>query len=117
MAESQGGIDRHAIPLADANVVREYVADLRGFLENPGIVERKAFLKSFVEGIEVESSQVTVHYTIPVWPDNQAPASEAVGVLPFVHHGPPFFFFRLVVTHSANSLFSGFVKRLGVNTW
>ena len=88
-AESIGALEQHAIPMADANVVREYVADLRRVLENSGMVERKAFLKSFVEGIEVESSEVTVHYSIPVSPDNQDPTSEAVGVLPFVHDGPP----------------------------
>jgi len=87
-AESQEALRHHTVQLADANVVRGYVEDLRGILESSGSVERKAFLKSFVEGIEVEPSQVTVKYTIPVWPE-PTPASDAVGVLPFVHDGPP----------------------------
>lgn len=51
------------------------------------IVEQKAFLKSFVEKIEVDSSEVKVIYTIPMLPDN--PPTETVGVLPFIHNGPP----------------------------
>ena len=77
------------VQLADADVVRGYVQELRGLLEDSGGSDRKAFLKSFVERIEVEPSQVTVSYTMPVWPDKSPSDSEAVGVLPFVHDGPP----------------------------
>ncbi|MBE0415293.1 MAG: hypothetical protein IBX36_01965 [Dehalococcoidia bacterium] len=52
------------------------------------IVERKAFLKSFVERIEVDNSEMKVVYTVPMPPDN--PAAETVGVLPFVHNGSPY---------------------------
>ncbi len=67
---------------ADPQVVRAYVQDLGGLLEVSGIVEQKAFLKSFVEGIEVGNSEVTVKYTIPLAPDT--PPTETVGVLPFI---------------------------------
>ena len=86
--DSKEALRLHAVQLADANVVRGYVEDLSGFLESPGIVERKAFVKSLVEGIEVERWQLTVNYAIPVWPEPTS-ASEAVGVLPFIHDGPP----------------------------
>jgi len=79
----------HTIELADPAVVREYVQDLKALLEKSSIVERKAFLKSFVERIEVDNSEATVVYTIPVLPGPTPTATEAVAVLPFVHNGPP----------------------------
>ena len=77
----------HTIELADPEVVRAYVQDLKGLLEASGIVEQKAFLKSFVEGIEVGESEVTVKYTIPMIPEG--PPAETVGVLPFIQNGSP----------------------------
>ena len=65
-AEAEEALHHHSARLADAILVKGYVEDLRGFLENSGIVERKAFLKSFVERIDVEPSHVTVTYTIPM---------------------------------------------------
>ena len=60
---------------------------LETLLEESSIVEQKAFLKSFVEQIEVDDSEVKVIYTIPLPPDN--PPTETVRVLPFIHNGPP----------------------------
>lgn len=74
--------------LADPKIVREYVQDLKALLEESSMVEQKAFLKSFVEKrIEVDNSEVRVIYTIPMPPDK--PSAETVGVLPFIHNGPP----------------------------
>ena len=50
-------------------------------------MEQKAFLKSFVERIEVGDSEVKVIYTIPMLPD--CPSTETVGVLPFIWLGSP----------------------------
>ena len=47
-----------------------------------------AFLKSFVEGIDVGESEVTVRYTLPVGAERADTAT--VGVLPIVHDGPPY---------------------------
>ena len=85
MAEK--ALKRHALELADPKIVREYVQDLKALLEESSIVEQKAFLKSFVERIEVDDSEVKVIYTIPIPPDK--PPTETVGVLPFIHNGPP----------------------------
>ncbi len=74
------------LELADPGVVREYVQDLKQLLRESSIVERKAFLKSFVERIEVDNSEMKVIYSIPMPPDH--PAMETVGVLPFVHNRP-----------------------------
>jgi site-specific DNA recombinase len=86
-AEAEEAFRYHTIELADPEVVREYVEDLKALLEESSIVEQKAFLKSFVERIEVDDSEMKVIYTIPMPPDN--PLAETVGVLPIVHNGPP----------------------------
>ena len=46
---------------------------------------QRSFLKSFVERIEVDDSEVRMYYTIPIPPDSST--EETAGVLPFVHHG------------------------------
>jgi len=86
-AEAEEALRYRTIELADPEVVRGYVQDLKVLLEESSILEQKAFLKSFVERIEVGDSQAKVVYTIPMLPDKSA--SEAVGVLPFIHNGPP----------------------------
>ena len=75
------------VELADPAVVQEYVQDLKALLEESSIIQQKVFLKSFVDRIEVDDSEMKVIYTIPIPPDN--PPTETVGVLPFVHNGPP----------------------------
>ena len=87
-AEAEEALKCQKIELADPAVVKEYVQDLKKLLEESSIVEQKVFLKSFVDRIEVDDSEMKVVYTIPIPPDN-APA-ETVGVLPFVHGGPPY---------------------------
>lgn len=86
-AEAEEVLKWRTIELADPEVVREYVQDLKALLVESSIMEQKAFLKSFVERIEVDDSEMKVVYTIPMSPDN--PPAETVGVLPFVHNGPP----------------------------
>ena len=86
-AEAEEELRYRNIELADPAVVREYVQDLKALLEKSSIVEQKAFLKSFVERIEVDDAEMKVIYTIPMPPDN--PPAETVGVLPIVHNGPP----------------------------
>ena len=77
-----------AIKLASPAVVKEYVRSLRDLLEESTIVSKKVFLRSFIERIEVDENNVKVIYTMPVPPE--APPTETVGVLPFVHDGPPY---------------------------
>jgi len=66
-------------------MVRHYVDDLRGLLENSSIVEQRSFLKSFAKRIMVDDSEVKIYCTIPTPPSSTS--EERVGVLPFVHHG------------------------------
>jgi len=77
---------RHEIlDTVDLNVVQRYTNDLRSLLAESCITEQRSFLKSFVERIDVDDSEVKVYYTIPVPPPSMP--QETAGVLPFVHHG------------------------------
>jgi len=71
--------------VTDPQVVRFYADDLRNLLAESCITEQRSFLKSFVERIDVNDSEVKVYYTIPM-PPSSTP-EETVGVIPFVHHG------------------------------
>ena len=51
------------------------------------LIERKAFLRSFIRRIEVHDGQVTVYYQLPMPPDGKD--KEEVGVLPIVTFGGP----------------------------
>jgi len=73
------------VDMADPEVVRDYVNDMRNLLTNSSNTEQRTFLKSFVEKIEVGDSEVKMYYTIPK-PPNSLP-EETVGVIPFTHHG------------------------------
>jgi len=84
-AEAEEALRYQAVDMADPQIVRDYVDDLRGLLERSSIIEQRGFLKSFVEKIEVGDSEVKMYYTIPM-PPNSLP-EETVGVIPFVHQG------------------------------
>jgi transposase-like protein len=49
----------------DEALVKAYAEDLQALLEEAGLTERKAFLRSFVKRIEIAKGQVTVNYTLP----------------------------------------------------
>jgi site-specific DNA recombinase len=83
-SEAEEALRDRTIELADAGVVKAYVEDLRALLEESSIMEQKAFLKSFVQRIEVGDSDVKVIYTIPMLPGG--PITETLGVLPFVQN-------------------------------
>ena len=67
-AEAEEALHCQMIQLADPDVVRAYVTDLKQLLERSELVEQKAFLKSFVERIEVGECDAKVIYTIPMPP-------------------------------------------------
>ncbi len=85
--EAEDALRFRTIELADRRVIGKYVSDFKALLDSPSITERKAFLKSFVERIEVGDSKAKVVYTFPMLPNGES--SEMVGVLPFVQNGPP----------------------------
>jgi len=69
----------------DIATVRTYAQDLRGLLEEADLIERKAFLRSFIKRVEVNKKQVTVHYNLPMPQNTQS--REQVGVLPIDNLG------------------------------
>ncbi|MFQ5996186.1 MAG: recombinase family protein [Dehalococcoidales bacterium] len=84
-AEAEEILHYQAADMADPEVVREYINDMRDLLAKSSITEQRIFLKSFVERIEVGDSEVKMHYTIPMPPNSLS--EETVGVIPFAHHG------------------------------
>ena len=84
---AEDALKYRTIELPGPGVVKGYVQDLRTLLEESTIISKKAFLRSFIERIEVDEKDVKVIYTMPVPPES--PPAETVGVLPFVHDSPP----------------------------
>jgi len=66
----------------DTALVKEYAQDLRSLLEEADLTERKAFLRSFIKRIEVNKGQATVHYNLPLPPDEKI--KQELEVLPTV---------------------------------
>ena len=64
----------------DLATVKAYANDLKSLLEEAGFAERKGFLRSFIERIEVDGDQVTIRYRLPL-PGKGNPR-EDVRVLP-----------------------------------
>ena len=72
----------------DAEVVKSYAKDFKCLLEEAGIVESKAFLRSFIKRIEIVGENVKVHYNLPMPIDGRM--KESLGVLPMATPGGPF---------------------------
>ncbi|MDD5511151.1 MAG: hypothetical protein PHI12_10130, partial [Dehalococcoidales bacterium] len=77
----------HRLEPIDPQVIMENVKDLRDFLEDSNLFERKAFLRSFIESIEVDDGQITLNYTLPMPPANSR--QETLSVLGIVPIGGP----------------------------
>ena len=54
-------------------------------MEHGALPERRTFLRSFVESIEKQDSQVTIHYTLPIPPERVS--LDSLGVLYFDLYG------------------------------
>ena len=73
--------------VASKEEVVECVKALREILEENSVVERKAFIRSFVKEVKVTDSDVLLTYTLPMLPDSVT--EEKVPVLSIVHYGGP----------------------------
>ena len=83
----ENGHDSNRAAYIDPQKVLSHVAELRCFLDERGLFERKAFLRSFIEKIWVGDNKVTLDYTLPLHPDNTK--QETVSVLDIVSLAPP----------------------------
>jgi len=85
--EIEEAIQTRRLEPIDPQTVLDYVKDLKEFLEESNIFERRAFLRSFIESIEVDDHQITLNYTLPLPPDNSR--QESISVLGIVPSSPP----------------------------
>ena len=69
----------------DINIAKSYIRDLKNLLEESEITERKAFLRSFIKRIDINTDEATVHYHLPL-PNNEN-RKVAAEVLPIVIPG------------------------------
>jgi len=86
--EAELALQLNIFEMPDIRIVREYVDDLKSLLGSTTVVERRAFLKSFVKEIQVGSDEMTVQYTLPMPPKQLD--EEVIGVLPFIQRGRPY---------------------------
>lgn len=75
--EAKETLKYHKIELASPAMVGQYIQSLRSLLEDSSIMLQKAFLRSFVERIEINDAS------------NKTP-TETIEVLPIVQDGSPF---------------------------
>jgi hypothetical protein len=86
--EIEGALRTHWLEPIETRIVLDYVKDLKEFLDESNIFERRAFLRSFVESIDVDDHQIALNYTLPLPPENAK--QEAFSVLGIVPTGPLF---------------------------
>ena len=78
-------LSQRRIELAGPEVVKEYVNDLRNFLDTTDLPLRKTFIKSFVKEIKITGNEARIFYNFPLPPDGHD--EEELGVLPIVRYG------------------------------
>ena len=77
------------------NTIAAYAKDMRDFLNESELTERRAFIESFAKEIIVMSGDALMRYTVPMPDDSLIPgrATEKVGlngsVLSTAHDGGP----------------------------
>ncbi len=81
----ENGNEGTRAPYLDPQKVLSYVAEMRQFLDERGLFERKAFLRSFIEKISLGDGKVTLDYTFPP----PLPKQETFSVLDIVSLAPP----------------------------
>ncbi len=89
-ADTEAKSLRQALELASIDVIDAYVNDLRALLEESSIMEQKAFLRSFIQSLEVAETDLTITYTIPIDTLNSGEGvTEDATVLPTIKTGSP----------------------------
>ena len=81
--------------LDDANTVTSYAKDMKDFLNESELTERRAFIQSFVKDIIVVPGDALLKYTVPMPDDSLIPGRSAEkvalngAVLPTLPDGGP----------------------------
>ena len=84
-AETQ--LEQRRVELPTTEEIVRYVGEFQEFLKDGTMPERKALIRNFVEGIEVEGDEATLTYTVPMPSDGVT--RESASVLDFVQSSPP----------------------------
>ena len=79
------GLVVRGVEPVDIEVVKAYVQDLKGLLEEADMAQRKSFLKSFVKRIDIDGTNVVVKYKLPL-PDGKKGQNDTA-VLPTETYG------------------------------
>ena len=64
--DAERQLEQRRVELPNTEEIKEYVADFRDFLKEGTFPERKALIRNFVEGIEVNADEAVLTYTIPI---------------------------------------------------
>ena len=89
-ADTEAKSLHQVLELASTDVIDAYVNDLRALLEESSIMELKAFLRSFIQSLEVAETDLTITYTIPIdSPNCGEGVTEVAAVLPTIKTGSP----------------------------
>ena len=91
--DAETRLEQRRVVLPDTEEIVEYVADFRNFLKDGTIPERKALIRNFVEGIEINGDEAVLTYTVPMPSDGVR--REKASVLDFVQSSPPSTYPRL----------------------
>jgi len=83
--EIENQMSDRRVELADLETISGYVDDLQELLKEGSLVERRAFIRSFVREVKVTGNEVVLNYTVPMLPDGVTIEKE--GVLPTVQYG------------------------------
>ena len=81
-------IQNQVFGMPDLDQIMGYVNDLKVVLGSASILEQRAFLRSFVEEVQVGAAEVTIHYTIPMPPTDKE--EEKISVVHIGYHGRPY---------------------------
>ncbi len=73
------------LEMPELKAIQGYVDNLSSLLASSSIVEKRGFLKSFVNEIVVLDGMITINYTLPMPPENSD--EEKLSVLPFIRNG------------------------------
>ena len=93
--EARAALAQRRKVLDDVNAIAAYAREMKDFLEESDLTERRAFIETFVKEILVVPGDALMRYTVPMPDDSMAPgkATEKVAlpdaVLSTVHDGGP----------------------------
>ena len=107
-------LEQRRIELPTTEEMKEYVADLREFLKEGTIPERKALIRNFVEDIKVVGDEATLTYTIPM--PKGGISQESAPVLDFVQSGPPQCAELITTTPSSRVTSSAYPPPMGLSS-